>query len=138
MDETTWIYGLLCPLAKKIRYVGASCDPVLRYKAHVSPSSFEPWRAHDKGTRGEWLSSLLEISAKPELVLLEEVSGRAYGGGGSLPRHIRDAEFAWMRKLMKEGHPLTNAKLPPDDSVRSDEQMMQEAVERGRDMFGED
>jgi hypothetical protein len=142
MIETTWIYGLLCPRLQKIRYVGASSQPVRRYRSHIAPSG----RSTGGVAVQDWIQGLREEGLKPELVLLEEVdkahhvrekrdSNRPYAFGPRSPEAV-EAENRWMVRLINEGHPLTNAQLPAQIS-NPDEDLLNEAIQRGRDMFGE-
>ena len=138
MSETTWIYGLICPLKNRVRYVGASYQPVVRYRAHTAPGRTNYGMRMPEESKEGWIARLREEHGKrPGLVLLEEVEGRARGGGSNQPQAVRDAEHHWIRKLISEGHPLTNTRLPMDLVPNEDEILFREALERGKQMFGE-
>lgn len=65
---------------------------------------------------------------KPELIILEEITRVT---STSWPR-----EKAWIERLISEGHPLTNLQGRLTELDGEDEEIMQEAIQRGRDMFG--
>lgn len=133
MSETTWIYGLYDPSACEIRYVGASVSPVARYRQHLT--RHQPHTVHvGESKKNEWLAKLEDSGTEPELVILEEVQARSYKIGKRHP-DVADAEDRWMVKLVQEGHSLTNAKIPRQ-RIKSDEQIFQEAMRRGEEMFG--
>lgn len=84
-----YIYGLRERNGGSYGYVGASKHPRRRYGQHLSlPGDTQ---------KDVWLSSLSDV---PELVILEQVE---------LGINWRDREEFWIRKLLQEGHPLTNA-----------------------------
>lgn len=132
MAEKTYVYGLLCPIENKVRYVGQSIQPALRFKAHLNSGNGVPSNA-----REEWIKSLKEQNLKPELVILEAVKRTA------IVRYSRDAaaseaECRWIGRLLNEGHPLTNngGELKKSEADTRNAHVFEEAVERGRQMFG--
>lgn len=138
--DKTYIYGLLCPIETKIRYVGQSVQPVERYRQHLaSPrgvmKGHSDWR--EKGylsnPKEAWLGELLDRDLEPELVILEilDYGDDAPQGKERKPPHL--AEQAWVRQLLNEGHPLTNIR---DCKERRDAEILEEAIELGREMFG--
>lgn len=132
-DRTSWVYGLQCPVTQKIRYVGASVNPVQRYRAHVVPSatSYSTVRG-SVGAKAVWIDELQEQGLDPELVILEEVAGHCETVGKQHPA-VKEAEERWMVTLVRSGHPLTNTRLPAD--LKSDDLLFQEALQRGRELF---
>lgn len=60
------IYGLRCPVADTIRYVGKSSNPDRRLRAHISAARRRAYNHHT----ARWLRTLLEVGLKPELVVL--------------------------------------------------------------------
>lgn len=131
--EITYIYGLLDPDLGKIRYVGATVNPPQRFRAHLAPETGYRPRG-GVSAKSEWIAELKAQGSEPELVILEEVEGRAQGTGKPHPA-VKEAEEWWMVRLIREGHPLTNSQLPRQ-KIKSDEEIMREALERGREMFG--
>jgi hypothetical protein len=134
VSETTWIYGLFDPSTKEIKYVGASVRPVERYRQHLTRQQQHTVHGGES-KKNEWLAELEDSGTEPELVILEEVEARSYTIGKRHP-DVAEAEDRWMVKLIKEGHSLTNAKIPRQ-RIKSDEQIFEEAIRRGKEMFGE-
>lgn len=68
--QTTFIYGLECPLTKQIKYVGKSNNPKNRVKQHLYEcrTSRKVNQYKDK-----WFKHLMENNLKPVLVILDEV-----------------------------------------------------------------
>jgi hypothetical protein len=67
----TWIYALVDPRNKAIRYIGKSINPRNRLATHLSKSSLKK-RTH----KNCWIKSLLKLGLKPELELIDEVDYR--------------------------------------------------------------
>lgn len=67
---TVYIYGLECPVAQTIRYVGKSVNPQARLRAHLSAASREAYQHHT----ARWIRALLESGLKPTLVILREIA----------------------------------------------------------------
>jgi group I intron endonuclease len=64
----TFIYALVDPISKKIRYIGKSNEPKKRYYQHL-------YRSERKRTHKEcWINKLLREGLKPELIIIEECS----------------------------------------------------------------
>lgn len=132
-DEKTFVYGLLDPFIGRIRYVGASTSPAQRLRQHLSPSDGS-YKMSGPNTKQEWIRDLKERGEEPKLVILEIVPARSYGNGSRHPL-VAEAEDRWMVRLINEGHPLTNSRLPVE--LTDEEKITLEAIERGRRMFGE-
>lgn len=131
MERTTYIYGLMCPLEEKIRYVGRSVQPVERYRQITGGANGTPQQ--DSRKRVDWIGALKQSGAMPELVILEEVHSTAEAeavAGATTP-----TERKWIDRLYSEGHPLFNRECRAMDR-QSDEQIVQEAIERGKQLFG--
>lgn len=64
MEETTFIYGLECPIFKEIRYIGQSKNPQKRYVNH---------RRSGNLYISKWFKRLEELCMEPNLIILEEV-----------------------------------------------------------------
>ena len=64
----TWIYALICPLDKTVKYIGKANNPERRAKDHM---------IDQRGIGVKklcWLDELKRAGKKPELLLLDEVS----------------------------------------------------------------
>lgn len=144
MSETTYIYGLLCPLDGKIHYVGKSNDPVLRLRSHMNEmGQWQRWVAEygDRYANGKrvhnakllWLDRLDQRSLRPKLVILEEAPKEELPCG----RIPHSAELRWIERLAAEGHPLTNEEKRLKDRKNDDDESLREALELGRQMFGQ-
>lgn len=64
-----YIYGLKCPLANCIRYVGKSQAPTKRLIAHITHARTGYYKHHTSS----WIRKLLRMGLQPELVILYEV-----------------------------------------------------------------
>jgi hypothetical protein len=64
---TTFIYALLDPRTREIRYIGKADDPELRFKLHIIRSKDE--RNH----KANWIRLLLAQGLKPILKIVDEV-----------------------------------------------------------------
>lgn len=132
--NTTYIYGLFCPASEQIRYVGVSKSPVERFRQHISLSDINPASSKGLSKKQEWIWGLLKSELEPELVILQEVPVLSERQGQVHPR-AKATENEWIVRLLKAGHKLTNSSLPIQQ-IKNDEQIMREAMERGRRMFG--
>lgn len=101
-----YIYGLLCPLAQQIRYIGKSDDPDRRYKAHIG-SARKP-RCH----KTNWLAKLMRQGLEPELRILREVPDGADWAA---------AEREEIAKARALGWPLTNMTLGGEGAALTEE-----------------
>lgn len=66
--RTTFIYALVDPTTRFVRYVGKANNPKRRRFLHLNPSSLRP-----NTRKNNWIKGLLAIGKKPELLILEEV-----------------------------------------------------------------
>ena len=66
--KTAFIYSLVCPLAKQVRYVGKSNDPVSRHRGHISAA--EAGMHH---YQANWIRTVLAAGKKPKLKILFRV-----------------------------------------------------------------
>lgn len=87
------IYGLFCPLAGAIRYIGKSSEVEKRFKAHLYAAS-----ATGKTHRQRWMAQVIAAGLKPALVVLEEVNEAEW----------QVAERRWIAQALEQGWPLTN------------------------------
>ncbi len=126
VSDTTFIYGLLCPVENKIRYVGQTTEPPRRFRQHL--------QGHGRST-SSWIGWLRDKNLSPKLVILEEVDGQYDMFTRMLPQ-VRKAEQKWTRRLLSEGHPLLNHEKR---SVRAQDEgkaIIDDALDLGRQMFG--
>lgn len=66
---TIYIYGLFCPVAQTIRYVGKSSNPQKRLNGHVCGAL----RGYYDHHTARWLRALHQDGHRPEIVILHEV-----------------------------------------------------------------
>lgn len=92
---TTYIYGLYCPVAEAIRYVGKSDDPVNRFWSHISAAKGSYYEHHTC----RWLKKILRAGYTPKLVYLEEVDDSACW---------KQAEITWILRARDLNWPITN------------------------------
>ena len=64
-----FIYGLKCPIAGVIRYVGKSTNPQKRLIRHIAGANRNETDHHT----ARWLRKLCNVGLRPELVILHEV-----------------------------------------------------------------
>lgn len=90
---TAYIYGLRCPIAQAIRYIGKATDPEGRFIGHLG--------ACQKGRTycARWLAKLTRDGLKPDLVILRTVRE---------DEDWADAEREEIAKGFAAGWPLTN------------------------------
>ena len=88
----TFIYKLIDPVTKEIRYVGKSNNPKKRLSDHINCCQYT--NTH----KNNWISSLLSIGQKPILEIIEEVPIKEW----------QKYEVYWIDKLRSEGNNLTN------------------------------
>jgi group I intron endonuclease len=80
---TTYIYALIDPRSKEIKYIGKSNNPRSRFYNHL---------LRDSGVFGKWIKELKSLGFSPELQILEEV----------LRDQWKERETYWIEKLSKE------------------------------------
>lgn len=86
---------VLCDPDGTPRYVGKTNRPRQRLWSHLSMAKSRPWQS----VGAAWIKSLLDEGRRPVMQLLEIVPEADAG--------IR--EYEWIRDLLLDGHPLTNA-----------------------------
>jgi hypothetical protein len=127
---TQYVYGLLCPLSRKIRYVGLTRKPVERYDQHV--------KGQPTGTpqKQRWLLELRDKGLVPEFLIFEEAPAEQVDGPFvSYEVDPRELERRWITRLTEAGHPLTNAHKRQERRPRED-RFVAEATKRGRALAG--
>jgi DNA-binding XRE family transcriptional regulator len=70
MNRQVYIYGLIDPRTRTLRYVGASIDPAKRLKEHLGFARRLPSVLPSKRL-GPWLAELIALDIEPEMVILE-------------------------------------------------------------------
>lgn len=66
----TYIYALIHPVTKEIKYIGKSDTPQIRLSQHIIDSR----KKGRKNKKEAWIKSLLNKNLKPEFIILETVS----------------------------------------------------------------
>ena len=61
-----YIYGLVDPITKEIRYIGKTCNLRNRLRQHLAPCELK-----DKTHKVYWIKSLLRIKMKPTIATIE-------------------------------------------------------------------
>lgn len=114
MDHKQWyIYALLDPRDRGVRYVGWSFDPAMRLYKHISEAVRNKSRTH----KVCWLKSLNAAGLRPLCEVLES---------GTQPLGQYQAEKRWIAHFRQQGCRLTNStdggegvpNLPPDVKER--------------------
>jgi len=90
-SQNTFIYALVDPRDKRIRYVGKSNTPKRRLNHHLHDN----WVCH----RTNWIKQLLGIGLSPQLIILEEVEQRIW----------KERECFWISLLRANGFNLVNS-----------------------------
>lgn len=92
---TVYIYGLKCPLAGIIRYIGKSINPSRRLRRHISDAQRNSYQHH----AARWIRKLTAAGLSPELVII-----RALADG----EPWQDVERELIAAYQTAGMPLTN------------------------------
>lgn len=93
---SVFIYGLFCPIARTVRYVGKSICPKKRLSGHLCGAKRGSYNHHT----ARWLRSLLRRGLKPSLVILHEVSDG---------ERWQDIERQFIAMATERGWKLTNS-----------------------------
>jgi hypothetical protein len=91
-----FIYGLVDPISKKLRYVGQTRRGFKRIREHWRASVLSK-EARTHKTR--WIKSLVVKGLTPSVVVFQEFEDDSW---------LNEAEVLWLRYLKSCGHPLTN------------------------------
>lgn len=68
MSNIVYIYGLIDPTTKELRYIGKSISPTSRLRKHISER-----HVHDSH-KDRWIRKLVNANIKPELMIVDIVS----------------------------------------------------------------
>lgn len=90
--KTYYIYALVDPRTKEIRYVGKTINPSQRLIKHTTP-----WYYNDGTHKGRWIKQLIQLGLKPEMTILKTVSEEEW----------QKEEILTIKKY-RETHNLTN------------------------------
>lgn len=95
-----YIYALLDPNTKGIRYIGKSIDYLERYKEHLLPSNLK------KPTHKVlWIKSLLNQNLKPDVIIIDTAASH---------EEANEKEISFIAHYKNLGIKLTNATLGGD------------------------
>lgn len=92
-DRAVYIYGLT-DTSNKVRYIGQSVAPWLRYDQHIVDNSDTP--------KTQWIRSMLTKGKKPGLVILDKTD----------KKNARYTEMWWITLGKRKGWKLTNSSRP--------------------------
>lgn len=106
-----YIYGLVDPVSKQIRYIGKSIRPKGRYTDHLNDKS--------KTHKTNWIQSLLKKGLKPELVILEQLND---------DENWQEYEKQWIKKGKENGWNLVNSTDGGDGVVNLSEESKQKII----------
>ena len=91
-----YIYGLKCPVAGVIRYVGKSINPEKRLIAHIGAALRSEYNHHTS----RWIRKLHAEGLLPQLVILQAMERE---------QDWRVAEREWIQRAQQAGWPITNS-----------------------------
>lgn len=104
--ETTFIYSLIDPITKEIRYIGKANNLKNRLWAHINEARNIKTKSH----KNNWIRSLLRKEVKPIINLIEEVS---------IENWI-NREIYWIAYFKNEGYDLLNMTQGGECGIISD------------------
>jgi hypothetical protein len=90
-----FIYGLVDPITKHLRYVGLSTTGLKRPRSHISPSRLRK----DKTHKANWIRQLVKVGLQYEIVIIQSFLEADLLG---------EAEVFWISYFRNMGYPLTN------------------------------
>lgn len=98
-----YIYALIDPRTRGVRYVGQSVDPERRYTQHVTATEDTP--------KGVWIRELRSLGLEPDLIIL---------GNATDQQQANYLETWWMLVGWRQGWGLTNGTKPGEWRVVED------------------
>lgn len=87
-DKTYYIYALVEPTSREIRYIGASLHPATRLKEHVHCATSKTMRR--RSSTGDWIRELAASGLSPEMMILEKFIARSVQSKNDI-----EAEWIW-------------------------------------------
>lgn len=98
-----YIYALIDPRTRGIRYVGQSTDPERRYAEHLQRAEGTP--------KGVWIRELRALNLEPDLIVLGDAEDQ---------QQANYLEIWWMLVGWRQGWKLTNGTNPSEWRVAED------------------
>jgi hypothetical protein len=99
-DDVVFIYKLVDPRTRNVGYVGQTKNIEKRYNAHCGIA--RGIATSENSGRIKWLQSLGAQGLIPEMIVIQTTT----------PDFADEIEDYWIRKLSKQGQPLTNSVSP--------------------------
>lgn len=90
-----YIYGLVDPRTRGVRYVGQTVSPEQRYSQHVSSTENTP--------KGVWIQELRSVGLKPDFIILDTTESED---------QVNYLETWWILLGRRQGWELTNGTNP--------------------------
>lgn len=118
MKIDSYVYGLIDPRTRRIRYIGQSVDPDSRMRGHLSRSSNRAAQA--------WINELKSLAMKPDLVILQEKTNDLYC----------KAEKRFIKFFRQKGSGLLNVRNGGDNQKRKRVCQQIRCVETGETFQG--
>ena len=134
-NPPAYVYVLLDPDTRDIRYVGCSEDPGMRFKVQISEARRAVrWHREieEKGRNGVkptlkelWIHEVLSREKLPLMAIVETTDRN----------NRKEVEARWIAKFDAEGHPLLNIEMKHGRKSTTD--IFNEALDLGRELFGD-
>lgn len=127
-NPPAYVYVLLDPDTREIRYVGCSEEPAKRLKSHIQDARLRIQRESDAirpSEKDRWMHQLTEAGKMPLLAIVETADRASR----------KEVEARWIARLEDEGHPLLNVEVLHRQA--SNAQMFQDALDLGKELFGD-
>lgn len=92
MENTRYIYGLVCPLTDEVKYVGATKNTYKRFCSHISKTKGTPEKRN-------WIQKLANAGLRPTLEILDVVDS---GDWEFWERHYISLYHSWGFNLLNK------------------------------------